>query len=269
MGTRLLPISRVVPKELLPLIDKPIIYYIVEEAYQSGIRHIIFIINPWKHLIREYFVDIHGKSTLSEFPNLKFSFLETNDQFGDGHAIFLAKHLVRQEKFFAVSMGDLLSPQRKPFLKQLIQVNSRENLPVISVERVPRNHVDRYGIVSPITFKGTLHQVGSIVEKPPIGISPSNLAMTGKYILSTEIFAYLEVAMKHRLLGKEVRLADALNAYAAHKKLLALTCKGNHFDTGNKFDLLRTQYFFGRDHSDIGKQFRKFLKLELKKTRSR
>src|SRR3989338_839452 len=259
-GTRLLPITKVTPKELLRLVDKPVSWYLVDEAYESGIRHIIFIINPWKKEIQKYFCDSSGESILKEFPGLKFSFIETNERFGDGHAIFLASRMINKKEAFAVTMGDLLSPSEKPFLKQLAKVFKKYQKPVISVEHVSRRHVDRYGIISPKSSIGRVFLIGDIVEKPPVQQAPSNLAMTGKYILTPEIFDYLDRLLKNRKKGQEIRLADALKEYSHERELLALECSGRHFDTGNKIGFLKTEVAFGLKHPEIRKEFKKYLK---------
>lgn len=259
-GTRLLPITRVTPKELLRLVDRPVSWYLVDEAYRSGIRHIIFVINPWKKDIRKYFCSSSGKSILKEFPDLRFSFIETNERFGDGHAISLVSKIINRGEVFAVAMGDLLSPSEKPFLKQLAEVFKKYQKPVISVERVSRRHVDRYGIISPKSSIGRVFLVGDIVEKPSVKQAPSNLAMTGKYILTQKIFDYLDRLLKNRKEGQEIRLADALKEYSHEHELLALECSGRHFDTGNKIGFLKTEVVFGLKHPEIKKEFRKFLK---------
>ena len=244
-GTRLWPITKFIPKEMILLAGKPVIYYLVSEAYQSGIREIIFVIHPSKRSMQKYFSDLSRRCILSEFPDLRLFFIETSERFGDGHAISLARKFIRKGEFFAVAMGDLLSPISQPFLKQLINIFINFKKPVISVEQAPKNHLDRYGVIKPKRIlSGKLYEIADLIEKPKLNQAPSNLILTGKYILPEEIFNEIEELLKDRTLGSEVRLADALKIYSKKKELLALECQGRHFDTGNKFGLLKTEIIF-------------------------
>ncbi len=258
-GTRMLPISKAIPKEMLNLANKPVCQYLVEEAYEAGIREFIFIINPWKGIIKTYFADAEGNSALETMADARFSFIETDDRFGDGHAISLASPYIETGESFAVTMGDLLSPPGTSFVKQLVGVFAKDGYPVISTEQVPQEHVDRYGIVSPRASRGRVHEIADIVEKPPVHAAASTIAMTGKYVLTSEIFSYLKDLLAERKDGQEVRLADALKKYAREKTLLALECEGKHIDTGNKAGLIKAQIIFGLGDKSVQNEIKIFL----------
>lgn len=278
LGTRFLPTSKNCPKEMAHLVDKPVIQYIVEEACQSGIQDIIFVITPSKALVRDYFSDnfssqqkniydnsVIAQKNLSSLRDLggkvNFHFIKKNITRGDGHSILLAKSFIATNEAFAISMGDLLSPPRAPFLKQLIDIYNKIHQPVISVERVPLENTEKFGVIVPTHSDGRLHVVGDLIEKPGPLRAPSNIAMTGKYIVNASIFPYLaRIVRKSQSEGNEPRLADALKMYSQTNHLYAYECRGLINDTGNKLDFLKTTVRFGLDNSEYGRDFRIFLK---------
>ncbi|MEK7612046.1 MAG: UTP--glucose-1-phosphate uridylyltransferase [Patescibacteria group bacterium] len=276
-GTRFLPVSKNYPKEMINLVDRPVIQYLVEEARDSGITEIIFVLNYSKDVIAEYFSSYQHphqrkayRNSMAATENLKelqvllksirFHHIKKSVTLGDGHSISFAKSKIKPNEPFAVTMGDLLSPPGKPFLKQLIDVYHKVHAPVISVEQVPRKEVFKYGVIAPEKTNGRLHRVKDLVEKPNPKDAPSNLILTGKYILTFNIFSYLEnLRREHSSEKGDLRLADALKAYAKDHDLYAYECVGNIQDTGNKFDFLKATVYFGLSHPKFGKEFKKFI----------
>jgi len=277
LGTRFLPTSTAYPKEMAYLVDRPVLQYLVEEAYESGIEEIIFIINSGKESIPRYLSknhhDIYSKKAFGnkedetheyrEFKKLlgkmKFRFIKRQKTLGDGHSILLAKKYIKPNEVFAVSMGDLLGFGDKPFIQQLIEVFEDKKRPVISVEEVSLEATSRFGVVDIKKSNKRLHEVRSIIEKPGPKLAPSRLVLTGKYILTPDIFVCLESLVKSHASG-EVRLADALSMYAEKNGMLAYQCIGEIQDTGNKLDFIKTMIKLSLEHKTLGKQIRKYLK---------
>ncbi len=276
-GTRFLPSSSAYPKELTHLVDKPVLQYIVEEAYASGITEIIFIISSRKKSIAQYFSKkFHDEYLSSAFKDrnlapkdhlvftdlitrIKFRFIEKNSTLGDGHSILFAKKFIKPNEAFAVSMGDLLGFHEVPFLKQLIDIYNKKNAPIISVEEVPLEATSRFGVIAIKKSIGRLHLVSDIIEKPGPKLAPSRFIMTGKYVLTPKIFNYLETMLKNHKSG-EIKLADALKEYSHDNDLYAYQCLGSIQDTGNKLDFLKATVVFGLNNPLFGKEFKKFIK---------
>lgn len=275
-GTRFLPTSKNYPKEMAHLVDKPVIQYLVEEAYDSGIREIIFVVNYSKDVITKYFSPFqhpHQKRAYKASPaaaehlrglekllrGIKFRTIKKTVTLGDGHSILFARERIGKNEPFAVTMGDLLSFGEKPFLGQLVRVYNEVGEPVVSVEQVPLEDTAKLGVIAPEKKAPRLHLVKDVVEKPGPERAPSNLALTGKYILTPAIFSYLHRLARHHTSG-EVRLADGLKAYAQEHALYAYECEGNIQDTGNKFDFLKATVQFALAHPEYGKRFSDFLK---------
>lgn len=274
LGTRFLPSSFATPKELTHLVDKPVLQYIVEEAYDSGITEIIFIINSQKEAIRKYFSSreqdmytkkaFQNKSNIPEdFQNLrditkkiKFTYVKKDSTWGDGHSILFAKPHIGNEESFAVTMGDLLYFGKQPFIKQLIQVYNKKNSAVISVQKGTDESIPNNGVIGIKKTTGKLHLVEKIVEKPKLTEAPSRIIMTGKYILTSGIFGHLEKLVKNRDKG-EVKLANALRDYAGENELYAYECEGTICDTGNRLDFLKATLALGLRHETLGKPFKK------------
>ncbi|HAJ44573.1 MAG: UTP-glucose-1-phosphate uridylyltransferase [Candidatus Azambacteria bacterium GW2011_GWE1_42_9] len=275
-GMRFLPVSKNYPKEMINLVDRPIVQYLVQEACESGIREVIFVVNGGKDIIKQYFssyqysrqkkacrVSPIACENLKELESLlrviRFRIIKKNMTLGDGHSILCAESYLVREKAFAVTMGDLLGLGPKPFLSQLAEQYALTGAPMVSVERVPKEAVSRFGIIAPAESRAGLHRVLDVVEKPRPEIAPSNLALTGKYILTPAIFPYLKRAYREKT-DNEVRLATALKFYAADYPLFAYECEGKIQDTGNKLDLLKATVNFGLTHKNFGAEFKKFLK---------
>lgn len=277
LGTRFLPTSTAHPKEMAYLVDRPVLQYLVEEAYKSGIEEIIFIINSHKEAIPKYLSKKHHDSyskkafrQKEEIPleyrefrellyKMKFRFIKREKTLGDGHSILLARKYIKPREVFAVSMGDLLGLGSKPFIQQLIEVFEDNKRPVVSVEEVPLEATSRFGVIDIRKSNKRLHEVKSIIEKPGPKLAPSRLILTGKYILTPDIFIHLEELVENHVSG-EVKLADALKIYAEKKGMLAYQCIGEIQDTGNKIDFIKTMINLSMAHKIIGKQIKNFIK---------
>jgi UTP--glucose-1-phosphate uridylyltransferase len=260
MGTRLRPATYVTPKELLRLVDKPIVYHLLAEAHAAGIARVIFITHEDNRQTKEFFEGPHGQEILKFFPLLSVEFIETNQRGGDGQAILLAQKAVGVEPF-AVTMGDLITFPGESILAELVEAFEKTGESVISVEEIPHEKTGQYGVIDPSEKNGNRYRVRGIVEKPEPDVAPSNLAMTGKYILYRTIFHYLEQISKG---DGELKLANALNLYAKDQPLNALEPHTRHYDTGTKLDLLKAEVAFSLRHPDLKDRAREAIEHELK-----
>ena len=247
MGTRLRPATYATPKEMLRLVDKPIAYYLLAEAYQAGIRRVLFITHEDNRQTRQFFEGPSAAPLLNDFPGLTVKFIETTTRGGDGQAILLSEQAVGNEPF-AVTMGDLITLPGESILAELGEVFAKNGESVISVEEIPLEKTGQYGVIDPASQDGSLYRVRGIVEKPKPAEAPSTTAMTGKYILYPAIFAYLR-----QLDGGEgeLKLAHALDAYAKDKALNACATRTRHYDTGTKIDLLKAEVAFSLAHPEL------------------
>ena len=241
MGTRFLPATKVVPKELLPIIDKPVIQYLVEEAVLSGVEEIIFVISKGKELIKKHFshhpeleeiLRDRGKHDLLDKINpihkmAKFSYVYQKEPLGDGHAVLMAEKLVGNEPFL-VLFGDDIVKNNVPAAKQLVDHFHGES--ILAVEKIPKKNSKLYGIIRPGKQDGRLYEVLDMVEKPEPNDAPSDLGVIGKYVCPPEIFS----ALKKATPGKdgEIRLIDGFNELKKRQKIYAYEIEGIRFDTG-------------------------------------
>ena len=247
MGTRFLPATKVVPKELLPIVDKPVIQYLVEEAVLSGIEEIIFVISRDKELIRKHFshhpeleaiLKDRGKHNLLDKVNpihklASFKYVYQDEPLGDGHAVLMAEKAIGKEPF-VVLFGDDIVKHEIPATKQLIDNFKGES--ILATERIPENKTNLYGIIKPGKKTGRLYEVLDMIEKPEPEEAPSNLGIIGKYICTPEIFS----ALKKAPAGKdgEIRLIDGFNELKKTQKINALEIQGERFDTGRPEGLI-------------------------------
>jgi UTP--glucose-1-phosphate uridylyltransferase len=268
-GTRFLPATKAQPKEMLPIVDKPVIQYLVEEAVSSGIEEIIFVTGRGKRAIEDHFdysVELEfnlvekGKRDLLQAVRkisemASFAYVRQPRPLGDGHAVLCAKKLVNGEPV-AVLFGDDLVDSAVPCLKQLINVFEKYGDPVVALEQVPKNEVSKYGVVASVQIEPRIHQIKNLVEKPKIALAPSNLIIIGKYIITPEIFAILE---KNPSRSGEIRLADALKIYLGKRPLYGCEFEGQRYDCGDKLGFLRATVEYGLKHREVGKKFKKYL----------
>jgi UTP--glucose-1-phosphate uridylyltransferase len=270
LGTRLLPATKAQPKEMLPVIDKPAIQYVVEEAVDSGIRDILIITGRGKRAIEdhfdkavelEYILEKTGKSKelaeikrISEMANIFY--VRQKEQLGLGHAVLCAKEHINQDTF-AVMLGDDLIINSKPCLKQLIDVYQRMQSSVIAIEEVPRDRVNRYGIIRGKQVDEDLFEIEDIIEKPDPEVAPSNLAAIGRYVLTPEIFHCLETIGPG--VGGEIQLTDAIKKLLSTQKVYAYQFSGKRYDLGSKEDLIKITVELALKRPDLKDGLSEFL----------
>ncbi|PLR67951.1 UTP--glucose-1-phosphate uridylyltransferase GalU [Bacillus sp. UMB0893] len=268
LGTRFLPATKAQPKEMLPIVDKPTIQYIVEEAVKSGIEDIIIISGRGKRAIEDHF-DKSYELEETLYQKEKYSILEeiqaiTNlanihyirqkEPKGLGHAVQCASRFIGNEPF-AVLLGDDImhsGDQDQPALKQLMDIYDRSMLPVIGVQSVPQEDVSKYGIIDPKSASSELDEaieVNGLVEKPKAEEAPSNLAIMGRYILTPNIFTILENQKAGS--GGEIQLTDAINELNHHQQVLAYELKGSRYDVGDKLGFIKAQIDFALERTDL------------------
>ncbi|HTC63989.1 MAG TPA: UTP--glucose-1-phosphate uridylyltransferase GalU [Candidatus Saccharimonadales bacterium] len=276
LGTRFLPATKAQPKEMLPVVDKPLIQYVVEECVASGIDNIIIVTGRGKNAIEDHFdsspelesfLEAKGKSDLAKLVHdignmVTFSYTRQKEPLGLGHAVLVAKELVGNEPF-AVLLGDVIIPGLNPATKQLVDVYQSTGKGAIAVEEVPRERTSLYGIVdvdqnAPVGGNKRTLNIRDLVEKPSPAEAPSTLAVTGRYLLPPEIFDCLERTKPGR--GGEIQLTDALRLMAKESGLLAYIYEGKSYDAGDKLGFLKATVEIGLENCEFGKDFREYLR---------
>ncbi|MDC0347712.1 UTP--glucose-1-phosphate uridylyltransferase GalU [Gammaproteobacteria bacterium] len=245
-GTRFLPASKATPKEMLPIIDKPLVQYAVEEAIEIGIEEIIFIISPQKYSIKKHFdfseiiekkliesnkEDLLEKANPENFKDLKFTYINQDEQKGLGHAILLAKDYILDEPF-AILLPDDLFFSKKSCLAQLSEIYHETSNSVIAVNRIDSKNIHKYGVIDPGSINDRFIEIKGIVEKPKPEEAPSDIAVCGRYILNSSIFNYLEETSPDK--ANEIQLTDAIKLMLKDEKISACIYKGEKFDCGSK-----------------------------------
>ena len=269
LGTRVLPASKVVPKELLPVVDKPTLQYIVEEAVDAGIEEIILVTSRYKHSLEDHFdafpelerlLEYKGKrKELRELRRIqklaKYAAVRQEEPLGLGHAIHCAKELVGDEPF-VVMLGDEIYPA-EPCLPKLIKTYEQYKSSVLTLFSVPREQIPSYGIASVKSQGRGILQVHDLVEKPPIEEAPSDLAIAGRYLMTPDIFGILEKTPPGR--GGEIQVTDALQIQAQQGRCYGIHFEGERYDTGSPLGLLTTSVAIGLKHPEIGGPLRQAL----------
>jgi UTP--glucose-1-phosphate uridylyltransferase len=265
LGTRFLPATKAMPKEMLPIVDKPTIQYIVEEAIESGIEDIIIVTGKGKRAIEDHF-DHAFELEQNLFEKGKFDLLEKvkhtskiadihyirqKEPKGLGHAVFCARKFIGNEPF-AVLLGDDIVQANKPCLKQLIEQYENTGSSIIGVQEVSEKETSRYGIIDPNSQKGRLYGVQNFVEKPAPGTAPSNLAIMGRYLLTPEIFHYLE--QQEAGAGGEIQLTDAIQKLNQSQRVFAYDFEGQRFDVGEKLGFITTTIDFALRDKEINQK---------------
>ncbi len=265
LGTRFLPATKAMPKEMLPIVDKPTIQYIVEEAIESGIEDIIIVTGKGKRAIEDHF-DHAFELEQNLFEKGKFELLEKVKQSskladihyirqkepkGLGHAVNCAKKFIGDEPF-AVLLGDDIVQANKPCLKQLIEKYEETTASIIGVQKVPEDETHRYGIIEPSSEFNHLYGVKNFVEKPKQGTAPSNLAIMGRYILTPEIFNYLDEEQVGA--GGEIQLTDAIQKLNQYQRVFAYDFEGTRYDVGEKLGFIMTTIDFALKDKEISKR---------------
>jgi len=270
-GTRFLPATKAQPKEMLPIVDKPVIQYLVEEAVASGIEEIIIVTGRGKRAIEDHFdysfeleqtlVEKHKLELLSKVREVselaKFVYVRQPMPLGDGHAILCAKEVVGNEPF-AVLFGDDLVDGKIPALKQLISVFEKTNSSVIGLAKVPKDQTNNYGIIKSCGFDGRTHHIESMIEKPKPEDAPSNLAIIGKYICTPEIFEALENAKPSK--DKEIRLIDGFNELIKTQQIYGYELEGKRYDTGNILGFIEATVDFALKRKELQQPLKNYLK---------
>ncbi|MGS2599650.1 UTP--glucose-1-phosphate uridylyltransferase GalU [Mammaliicoccus sciuri] len=251
LGTRFLPATKAMPKEMLPILDKPTIQYIVEEAARAGIEDIIIVTGKHKRAIEDHFdiqkeleTTLYEKGKLELLDRVQYStelanifYVRQKEQKGLGHAIYTAKQFIGNEPF-AVLLGDDIVESDNPAIKQLMEQYETTGKSVIGVQTVPETETHRYGIIEPKSQDERLYEVNRFVEKPDQGTAPSNLAIMGRYVLSPRIFDYLETQTEGS--GGEIQLTDAIERLNKDDKVYAYDFEGQRYDVGEKIGFVKT-----------------------------
>ena len=272
LGTRFLPATKANPKEMLPVVDKPLIQYAVEEAIQSGITELIFVTGRNKRSIEDHFdknVELEAsliasnknfllESIRSIIPShVKCIYTRQSEPLGLGHAVLQAKTIINDEPF-AVLLADDLTDAHTPVLKQLILQHQKEHSSVIAIEDIPKEKTVQYGIVDVGDSKNNLYKINSIVEKPQPIDAPSTLGVIGRYVFNPEIFDCLEKIKPGK--GGEIQLTDAIQMLLGQQAIFAYLFEGKRYDCGDKLGFIKANIEFSKKHPEIGKEFTEFLK---------
>jgi UTP--glucose-1-phosphate uridylyltransferase len=272
LGTRFLPATKAQPKEMLPLVDKPIIQYVIEEAVAAGLTNIIIVTGRGKNAIEDHFdtsyeleklLESRGKSDLLEqvraISNITVSYVRQGETLGLGHAVLVAKDLVGDEPF-AVLLGDDIIDSAVPCMKQMVDVFERKGDPVIAVYKVPRDEIDAYGVIDGVVDPedDRVYRIRDLVEKPAAHAAPSDLAIIGRYILTPDIFEALERTPRDR--GGEIQLTNGIRALTDRRAVYGYRFEGVRHDAGNKLGFLKATVEFALKRPDLGAPFREYLK---------
>lgn len=271
LGTRFLPATKAQPKEMLPIVDKPTLQYIVEEAIDSGIEEILVITGRNKKSIEDHFdksveleleLEKSGKQEMldmvrhiSDMVNIQY--IRQKEPRGLGHAVLCAKSFIGNEPF-AVILGDDIVDSEKPCLKQLIDIYNEYNTTILGVQQVKREDVNKYGIVNGKQIDEKLHLIKDLVEKPDIENAPSNIAILGRYILKPDIFDVLENQKPGK--NNEIQLTDALKTLSETQAMYAYEFDGKRYDVGEKFGFLQATVEFALKNKELEEQFLNYLK---------
>ncbi|TME57947.1 MAG: UTP--glucose-1-phosphate uridylyltransferase GalU [Chloroflexi bacterium] len=270
LGTRFLPATKAQPKEMLPVVDKPIIQYGVEEAVAAGIDQIIVVTGRDKRAIvdhfdisfeLEHYLKDRGKTRelqvvrkISDMVDI--TYIHQKEPLGLGHAVLMAKDVVGNDPF-AVFLADDIIRSPVPAIKQMMDVYGQHQASVLALQRVADDQVSRYGVVKVASSEGRVHQVVDMVEKPEVGQAPSNLAILGRYVLKPSIFGILEIT--HEGVGGEIQLTDALRTMAQQEKVLGLEFEGTYYDVGTVSGFLKTSIAFALERPGLRQELLSYL----------
>jgi UTP--glucose-1-phosphate uridylyltransferase len=272
LGTRFLPATKAQPKEMLPLVDKPTIQYVVEEAVASGLNELIIVTGRGKRAIEdhfdaafelEYYLNDRGKveelaqiKTISELASV--CYVRQKEPLGLGHAILCARSLVGDEPFGVFLGDDIIGHAPVPCMRQLLDVFERLQGPVIAVEHVPRERIHQYGVIAGRPLGGGVWEITDLVEKPRAEDAPSDLAVIGRYVLTPDLFEILAQTAPDR--RGEIQLTDGLRRLRERRPMYALEFEGKRYDTGEKLGFLKATVEFALARPDLADEFRAYLK---------
>jgi UTP--glucose-1-phosphate uridylyltransferase len=271
LGSRFLPATKASPKEMMAVVEKPLIQYAVEEAVAAGITDMVFITGRNKRSIEDHFdkayeleaeLASHGKLELLRIvqevipKHVNCIYIRQTEALGLGHAVLCAQPVVQDEPF-AVILADDLIDNEIPIMKQMVDVFARHHCSTLGVMEVPREHTRQYGIVNSTNLEPGVEKINGIVEKPKPEAAPSNLAVVGRYILTPRIFHHLEQVQPGA--GGEIQLTDGIAALMEEEQLLAYRFKGTRYDCGSKLGYLKAQVAFGLKHPELRDDFAAYL----------
>ena len=271
LGTRFLPVTKAQPKEMLPIVDKPTIQYIIEEAVASGIEEILIITGKNKNCIEDHFdksveleleLEKSGKQEMLKLVReisdmVDIHYIRQKEPRGLGHAISCAKTFVGNEPFAVLLGDDLVYNEEKPCLKQLIDCYNEYNTSILGVQTVDEKDVDKYGIIKGIHIEGRVHKVRGLVEKPAVEEAPNNIAILGRYIITPQIFKILEETKPGR--GGEIQLTDALSKLISEEAIYAYEFEGTRYDVGDKLGFLKATVEHALRREDLRDEFIEYL----------
>jgi UTP--glucose-1-phosphate uridylyltransferase len=271
LGTRFLPATKAQPKEMLPLVDKPIIQYGVEEAVASGLDEIVLVTGRGKNAIEDHFdvsielesfLESRGKTDLLQdirtiSSMIKVAYVRQGEALGLGHAVLMARSLVGDAPFAVILADDVIDAQ-PPAIAQMLKVFDEVGGPVVLVERIPGPAISSYGVIAADEIRPGVYRVKDLVEKPPAAQAPSDLAIIGRYILTPDLFEVLEETARDRT--GEVQLTNALKRLLQKRPIYACEVKGVRHDTGNKLGFLKAVVYFALRRADLAQPFREYLK---------
>lgn len=273
LGTRFLPATKASPKEMLPIVDKPLIQYAVEEAVEAGAEVLVFVTSRTKRAISDHFdrayeleteMSRRGKRqqlTLVQDivpSNVTCIYIRQGEALGLGHAVLCAEAVIGQDPFFVVLADDLIDGLRGSALQQMREVYLHHGHSVIGVERVAKNETERYGIITPKEIDKRLYEIKHIVEKPKPSAAPSTLGVVGRYLLTPGIFEYLSKTGKGT--GGEIQLTDAIQSLLTREPVLACEYEGTRYDCGSKLGYLQATVEYGLKHTELSGAFREYLR---------
>jgi len=272
LGTRFLPATKASPKEMLPVVDKPLIQYAVEEAVEAGIEQLIFVTGRNKRSIPDHFdkayeleaeLEAKGKDKLLKLiqnivpPHVSCIYLRQSEALGLGHAVLCAKPVVGDEPFSVILADDLIDNENNGCVKQMVESYKQHAASILAVQQVEKNETDKYGIVSLKNKTDNEGFISGIVEKPAPADAPSTLAVVGRYILNPHIFHFLEKTQKGA--GGEIQLTDAIADLLADEQVYAYEFDGVRYDCGSKLGYLQASVELGMKHPEIGKEFTQYI----------
>ncbi|MGH9867788.1 MAG: UTP--glucose-1-phosphate uridylyltransferase GalU [Candidatus Polarisedimenticolia bacterium] len=271
LGTRFLPATKAQPKEMLPLVDKPVIQYVIEEAVASGIEDIIIVTGRGKNAIEDHFdvsfelekvLEMRGEreklAVVRDISDMiRLSYVRQKEALGLGHAILVARELVGNEPF-AVFLGDDVIDAKVPAMRQMMKVFEKVGASVVALEEVDRARTKDYGVIAGRVQEDRIWQVKSLVEKPEPAKAPSNMAIIGRYILTPEIFKHLERTRADR--RGEIQLTNGLRSLLKEQPIFGYQFQGKRYDTGHKLGFLKATVEFALKRPDLGEEFREYLR---------
>jgi len=277
MGTRFLPATKASPKEMLPVVDKPIIQYAVEEALEAGITDLIFVTSITKRSIEDHFDSNYeledklvkaGKQDVLEMirniipKHVSCAYVRQPQALGLGHAVWCAKPLVGDEAFAVLLADDMIYSAGQGCLSSMIDIASNMHSSVIAVEEVAKEDVNKYGIIDPLQLEERVHKINIIVEKPALETAPSRLAVVGRYVLSSRVMSILDSTEPGA--GGEIQLTDAISKLLDEQRVLAYQFDGKRYDCGSKLGYLKATVEYGLRHPELDQRFKEYLRSTIK-----